>query len=278
VDSSTGAKPSLGSFYFFMFGPRSRYTLLVALVSLAVACASEPTPQAKSVESIDPPTPSFARREQLEAEKVWFALRGSENDFRKCFMRSMNSRGLVETRFEMSDRGEVEKVEALRSTIDRKDVVDCVEQRLLAHNFGLQDGPKWGKWTFVFRLAEAIPDSKYKARLQRERHREPLDGVVVDPSSPGTLDPGRIEGRVAVKYPLFAGCYRASLDRRGRFQGVLRLRLDIDARGSVLNVQDGGSVMPDPFAIDCIAEGFYAMEFPKPELGAVHVRYRLDFE
>lgn len=263
---------------FLMFVSRFWHLSWLGIFAALSACAGEATPRASSAETPAATHLAAPIRAQLEAEKVLFALQGSENDFRKCFMRSMNSRGLVETRFELTDHGEVEKVEALRSTIERSDVVECVQGRLKAHAFGLQDGPKWGKWTFVFRLAEPIPDTKYKGRLNRERHRQPLDGVVVDPKSPGSLDPDKIEQRVAVKYPLFARCYRASVDRRGRSEGVLRLNLEVDESGSVRNVADGGSVMPDPYAVDCIAEGFYAMEFPRPNAGPVRVRYRLDFE
>jgi len=261
-----------------MFSPRFWRFCSLALVSAVSACAGQAPHPVISADAREESPLGAPIRAQLEAEKVLFALQGSENDFRKCFMRSMNSRGLVETRFELNDHGEVENVEALRSTIERSDVVECVEGRLKAHAFGLQDGPKWGRWTFVFRLAEPIPDTKYKGRLKREKHRQPLDGVVVDPKSPGSLDADKIEQRVAVKYPLFARCYRASVDRRGRSEGVLRLNLEVDESGSVRSVADGGSVMPDPYAVDCIAEGFYAMEFPRPNAGPVRVRYRLDFE
>jgi hypothetical protein len=43
-------------------------------------------------------------------------------------------------------------------------------------------------------------------------------------------------------------------------------------------VQDAGSVLPDPFAVDCMAEAFYAIDFPKPKGGAVIIRYGLDFD
>src|SRR5690606_39059901 len=49
-------------------------------------------------------------------------------------------------------------------------------------------------------------------------------------------------------YPLYAHCYRDSIRRRGESRGLLRLRLHIDENGRLTDIDDAGSVLPDPYA------------------------------
>jgi hypothetical protein len=252
------------------------------LVATLIGCSSHPpeppkTPSsgaeldAKSVDEVQV-------AEEMRAEDVLFALGGSEDEFRKCFMRAMQERGIVKTRFQLGERGEVVRAEVVRSTLGRQDVAACIVERLSSQVFGPQDGAKSGSWTFVFRLSDPVKPHNFKAKLRSAKQKKPADGVVVDPASRGNLPITSIEDRIEVKYPLFARCYRSSIDRRGRSEGILRLVFEVDQDGRVQDVQDEGSVMPDPYAVDCIAEGFYAMEFPAPTGGPIRVHYRLDFE
>ena len=69
--------------------------------------------------------------------------------------------------------------------------------------------------------------------------------------------------------------YFDALNRRDKVGGSVKFRLAIDERGRVTQLQDAGSKMPDPLAVDCIAEGFYAMNFPAPSGGSVSALYQL---
>lgn len=249
-------------------------TFLLTLPIIS-ACGAEAPP------AVSPMPAESTRTEQqrsvLEPKQVVFALGGSENDYRKCFMRSIGSRGYVRTRFDLSESGEVERVAISESTLDRPDVADCISTRLKNQLFGSLDGPKSAEWTFVFRLADPLSDSKFRGRLQAER-RKREDGIVLTKASRGTLDLDRVAERVAVNYPLVARCYRASIERQKAPGGVLRLKLQIGEDGKVRSVSDAGSVMADAFAVDCAAEGFFAMEFPSPVGGVAELLYRLELE
>ena len=52
----------------------------------------------------------------------------------------------------------------------------------------------------------------------------------------------------------------------------------LDEEGRLAQAEDAGSLMPDPFAVDCMTEAFYAMDFPKPQGGPATVRYHLELE
>ncbi len=43
-------------------------------------------------------------------------------------------------------------------------------------------------------------------------------------------------------------------------------------------MRDGGSDLPDQRVINCVAQGIFALQFPKPERGSVHVLYRVVFD
>jgi hypothetical protein len=57
----------------------------------------------------------------------------------------------------------------------------------------------------------------------------------------------------------------------------VRLKFVIAPEGSVEEIVDEGSDLPDQRVINCVAEGFFALVFPKPERGPVHVQYRMLF-
>jgi len=203
-------------------------------------------------------------------------MRGSEGDYRRCFMRAMNERGVVATEFQIGARGEVTDLQIVRSTIARADVAECLSTQLRQHHFESGGSRARGRWTFVFRLTDPIEDAEYERRLEKEEERDDDQGVAIDPRSSGRLEASSIEETVLTAYPLFARCYRDAISRSGRAGGILRLRLVIGETGHLLEVEDGGTVLPDPYAVDCMAEGFYAMKFPEPEGGRVQANYRLD--
>lgn len=213
----------------------------------------------------------------LDPIVVVTGMRGSEDDYRRCFMRAMNERGLVETEFQVGSRGEVVGLEVVRSTIGRADVAECLTTEMRKRRFESAGREAKGRWTFVFRLTDPIEKKEYEKRLELESEREDAEGVVVDATSSGRLPVERIEETVTAAYPLFARCYRDAISRSGRAGGILRLRLVIGSQGRLVELGDAGTVLPDPYAVDCIAESFYAMRFPEPNGGTVQANYRLEF-
>jgi hypothetical protein len=229
------------------------------------------------------PQAANAEKSQASAE-TWLdpivvvtGMRGSEDDYRRCFMRAMNERGIVETEFEVGSRGEVVGLEVVRSTIGRTDVAECLADEMRKRRFESDGRYAKGRWTCVFRLTDPIEKKEYEKRLEIESERQDAEGVVVDAASRGQLAVERIEETVTAAYPLFARCYRDAISRSGRAGGILRLRLVIGAEGRLVELGDAGTVLPDPYAVDCIAESFYAMRFPEPSGGPVQANYRLEF-
>jgi len=241
---------------------------IFALSLGACSASSRPTEDAASQTSSE---------SWLDPVAVVSGMRGSEDDYRRCFMRAMNERGIVETEFQVGSHGDVVGLEVVRSTIGRPDVAECLASELRKRRFESAGREAKGRWTFVFRLTDPIEKREYEKRLEKESERDDANGVAVHASSRGRLEEERIEETVAAAYPLFARCYRDAISRSGRAGGILRLRLVIGAEGRVVELGDAGTVLPDPYAVDCIAEGFYAMRFPEPNGGTVQADYRLEF-
>lgn len=220
---------------------------------------------------------SEARRSEMEATKVSYSMRGNEEDYRKCFMRAISRRGAVSLAFAVDTEGTVEHTRVLWSSIENETVEACLVERMNKQRFGTQREPAAGTWTFVFRLTDPITDEEREERLEKadEAERKAFELL---PESSGTIDPAHLDEMVQLRYPLYAHCYRDSIRRRGESRGLLRLKLQIDEKGRLTSLQDAGSVLPDPFAVDCMAEAFYAIDYPKPVGGPVTVRYGLDFE
>lgn len=193
-------------------------------------------------------------------------------------MRAMQDRGVVQTRFDVDADGAVERVHVDRNTLGRDDVAECLTTQLKEQTFKATGAPAQGRWTFVFRLIDPIEPKKLAQRLKKERKLSKDGGVRIEPSSTGTMAASDIEETTLAGMQLFARCYRDAIQRREQPTGILRFRLLIDEQGHLRELDDAGTLLPDPFAVDCIAEGFYAMDFPKPEGGSVEAHYRLDFE
>lgn len=230
--------------------------------------------------SKSPPSPSRSSsddRPELDAKKISFAMRGNEDDFRKCFMQSIGSRGFVSLRFKVDERGAVESSKVESSSIEKESVGDCLVLRMNNQLFGEQQEPTEGRWTFVFNLTDPIEEKERTALLKKSDRRAENSFELLE-GSRGTIDAGKLDEIVQVNYPLYAHCYRDSIRRRGESRGLLRLRLQIDGDGRLVHVDDAGSVLPDPYAVDCMAEAFFAMQLPTPSGGEVLVKYGIDFE
>jgi hypothetical protein len=225
-----------------------------------------------------------SRRAELDLAQVVFALRGREEEFAQC-VADPHARGHVRVRWKVTPSGEARNVRVLESTSSERDLVDCVKTKVAELKFPRARRSTNAQWTFVFGLERAVA-----AREENESHRlsrksskrtggaasEP--GIAIDAESPGFLEPSAIENVVQSGFRLYAHCYRDGLARHPRMDGAVRLKFVIAPEGSVEQVVDLGSDLPDQRVINCVAEGFFALQFPKPERGRVHVLYRMLFE
>jgi len=247
---------------------------LAALSFLCAGCGASPSPKATSPSS-ESPSPSETRA-PLEAAKVSYAMRGREDDFRRCFMQSMNSRGAVRFEFDIDSQGVVESSKLGFSDLNSPSVEDCLSTVLGETKFGERSSATHGSWTFVFRLTDPVAEEERDELL--EESDEDMTAFRRMPESIGEIDAGTLDERIQVRYPLYAHCYRDSIKRRGESRGVVKFRLDINDAGELTALEDAGSILPDAYAVDCMAEAFYAIDYPEPTGGKVSIEYRLDFE
>jgi hypothetical protein len=164
------------------------------------------------------------------------------------------------------------------STLGDSRVEECIGQRLSAIDFGDFAEPTSARWTFVFRLVDPPAKTKRERRASKHKTVEDERGLVIEPSSPGSLSSDDIDNVVEAGYPLFARCYRDGVSRNNTLGGTVRLHFAISPSGAVSEVSDGGSDLSDRQVVDCVAEGFYALRFPEPEHGQVNVLYRIRFD
>ena len=103
-------------------------------------------------------------------------------------------------------------------------------------------------------------------------HAEP------EKTSTGRLPPEVIQKIIRENYGTFRKCYEAGLGRNRDLKGRVSARFVIARDGTVSNVSNGGSDLPDPEAIACILKTFYGLRFPQPESGTVTVVYPIMLE
>ncbi|MFO7177253.1 MAG: AgmX/PglI C-terminal domain-containing protein [Pseudomonadota bacterium] len=218
---------------------------------------------------------------EIDPTEIVFALRGREADVEAC-RREPRKRGLIQLAWGIDRDGAVEDVEVQRSTVGDPDVERCLVEHVSSLRFNRAAEARTARWTFVFGLEGEPPSKKKKNKAWRSKKRRRSAraerGVAIESSSPGWLEPDAIDSVVQSGYRLYAHCYRDGLARNPRLGGAVRLRFVIGRDGSVQQVRDGGSDLPDPRVIDCVAQTFFALRFPRPERGHVHVLYRLVFD
>jgi outer membrane biosynthesis protein TonB len=71
----------------------------------------------------------------------------------------------------------------------------------------------------------------------------------------------------------FRMCYQTGLTRNPSLEGRVTARFVIGRDGSVSNVSNGGSDLPDAAVTSCVLSAFYGLSFPQPEGGIVTVVY-----
>ena len=251
------------------------------LLSSLLACGgSAPAPAAPPEEGAGESSPNTPKAKGLElaASDIVTRLRGNETDLRRCFFANPSLHGAARFSWQLDTEGKVHAVRREASTLGDPRVEACLSQRLSEIDFGDFAEPTSARWTFVFRLVDPPTKSKRSSRASKRKATQDERGLVIEPSSPGTLASDAIDNVVEAGYPLFARCYRDGVSRNDSLGGTLRLRFAISPSGSVSEVSDGGSDLSDRQVIDCIAEGFYALQFPQPEHGQVNVLYKIRFD
>jgi hypothetical protein len=93
----------------------------------------------------------------------------------------------------------------------------------------------------------------------------------------GRLPPEVIQRIVRQNYGRFRACYENGLRSNPSLQGRVSVRFIIGRDGSVSNVGNGGSDLPDPSVVSCVVRSYYGLSFPAPEGGIVTVTYPIMF-
>ena len=94
----------------------------------------------------------------------------------------------------------------------------------------------------------------------------------------GRLPPEDIQSVVRQSYGAIRTCYEAGLGRNPSLNGRVAARFVIERDGSVSNVADAGSDLPDPEAVSCVVNSFTTLRFPMPDGGIVKVVYPIIFD
>lgn len=104
---------------------------------------------------------------------------------------------------------------------------------------------------------------------------QPLDPAVFKENTDehGRLPPSVIQKIVRANYGAFRKCYEAGLARNVNLQGKVVVRFVIERDGSVGDVANGGSDLPDQEVQTCIVDAFRGLTFPQPRNGIVTVVY-----
>jgi len=93
----------------------------------------------------------------------------------------------------------------------------------------------------------------------------------------GHLPPEVVQRIVRQNYGRFRQCYENGLRANPNLTGRVTARFVIGREGSVTNVQNGGSDLPDSAVTSCVVNAFYGLSFPTPEAGIVTVSYPIMF-
>lgn len=93
----------------------------------------------------------------------------------------------------------------------------------------------------------------------------------------GRLPPEVIQRIVRQNYGRFRMCYEQGLAKNPNLEGRVSVRFVIGRDGSVSNVSNGGSDIPDSSVVQCVVRAYYGLSFPQPEGGIVTVVYPIMF-
>lgn len=99
-----------------------------------------------------------------------------------------------------------------------------------------------------------------------------------NPEIHGHLPPDLIARTIRQSFWQLRYCYEQGVARSPNLQGRVSVRFVIARDGSVTNVRDGGSDLPDRGVVSCVMRAYFGLSFPKPEDGIVTVVYPIQFE
>lgn len=273
--------------------PWPRYALVstmlrkLGLVTVAAvafgACGGEPATKLAASRpatrhSVEAKAPPLA---ELEPSVVARAIRGNESSLRECFAGKDGRpvRGFMRMTFRVQPSGDVEEVDVESSSFAESGVFECLSERVAALHFDARPDTRLARWTFASGIAQARERGARKKQRKARHHGDASEeGVVIDEKSRGSLSPSEVEEVVQAGFGLFAHCYREGIARHPKLSGAVRLRMVIGRDGLVDELADASSEIPDREIIDCVAEGFFALKFPKPRKGSVRLTYRILFD
>ena len=129
---------------------------------------------------------------------------------------------------------------------------------------GLGRGIGLGQLDTVF---DAGPDGHGVAQMDAALKR-PINGRIL---------PETIQAIVRGNFDEMRRCYENGLRPSPNLQGRLTIKFVIDVEGKVTSAVDAGSDLPDREVIQCVADEFKRLRFPKPEGGSVTVVYPIIF-
>ncbi len=249
---------------------------IVCVASWLVACGGSTPP------GPEPNTPSTRETSQDDAEAKWlppddvlFSLRHKQSEVARCFNGvGAAVRGIARFEWVVENNGSVSQVELVESTTNLADVDECLREFVSNLHYSQRETPAKATWTFVRGLATRDVLSRSGARQQRNR-KDRFTGAELDERSPGKLDATTIEDVAEHGFRLYAFCMRDGLNRDAKLSGRVLLSFTINQQGHVREVADVGSDLPDLGVIDCVAQSFYAMRFPKPDGGHLRLRYSI---
>ena len=93
----------------------------------------------------------------------------------------------------------------------------------------------------------------------------------------GRLPPEIVQRIVRQSFGRFRLCYENGLRANPNLQGRVSVRFVISHEGSVNEVGDGGSDMPDAGVVSCVTRAFRGLSFPQPVEGQVTVTCPINF-
>ena len=96
-------------------------------------------------------------------------------------------------------------------------------------------------------------------------------------NSAGRLAPEVIQGVVHQSFGRFRTCYETALKSNAKLEGTVTVAYTIAPDGSVKDVTDRESTMPDKSVVACVVDGFGKLAFPPPTDGYVTVVYPIVF-
>jgi len=94
----------------------------------------------------------------------------------------------------------------------------------------------------------------------------------------GHLPPEMIQRIVREHDKQLRQCYERGLMTNPNLQGSVSVRFVIGRDGSVSNVRNGGSSVPDSAVVGCVMRAYYGLSFPEPAGGIVTVVHPIQFE